>query len=217
MKTQEEMMAYFRSMPKKEKKNPYWEFDPEEEVVRTRSYRQKVTLQDSKALLTTVRKYFRWIYRSYGTEAQVLCVTEEDGQKLAEQDFPVLKEKDLSLMGIPVTVIVLPQKNTPINSILSESLWQEAIVGNQIIPVARIHSHHVLDAYQSATDYSTLNSNTLEIVMGEIGIERFQIAYWLDEHGKDTKSFVYRQREQEYGNFETVRIKSGKPSDRSCH
>lgn len=205
-------MAYFASMPKKKKENPYWVFDREISRIITKKDGRLVTLlEDSTELLTVVRQYFRNVYHSFQTEAQVLCIAEDDIWKLEDSCIPRLGDITWDLCGISVGVFVLPQQNTLVNSSISEAFWQEMIIGNTITPVARIHSHHILEAYQSSTDYSTLNSNTLEIVMGRIEDGLFQVAFWLDEHGKDTKSFVTRQTEHDAGEFETLRIPCGMP------
>lgn len=209
MLTQEEMMAYFRNMPKKEKKNPYWQFDEAtEQIVAVGEPSKPVLLEHSRNLFLAVQSYFRMVFESFQTEAQVLCIHEDDTYFLAANRVPQIPGR-FFLNGIPISIFVLPQNNTMGNSVISETFWQKYIVGNDITPVARIHSHHVLDAYQSATDYSTLNSNTLEIVMGHINEPYLQIAFWLDEHGKDTKSYVFQQTEQKQGRFTTVRIAPG--------
>lgn len=197
MKSSEEMTAYFQSMPKKEKVNPYWEFDWATKKIRAKSksvFGKNMYLESldpSKLLLCTIRNYFQMVYESFGTEAQVLCVTKEDGRKLDNLGIPSIPSI-WTLQDYMVRIFVLPQMNTPSNSIVSDSFWQQYIIGSAIIPIARVHSHHILDAYQSGTDYSTLNSNTLEIVLGHIRENPFQAAVWLDEHGKETKSFVFR-------------------------
>ena len=231
MKNQDEMMAYFRNMPKKEKKNPYWAFDEEQKCIKPAGSWEipygmfslqegepllEKAMQANRPLLGTVRSHFRMVYDSFGTEAQVLCVTEEDASKLKKMAIPFIQTGERQhFCGIFVEIFVLPQFNTPVNSVISEHLWQKAIVSSGITPVVRIHSHHMLDAYQSATDHSTLNSNTLEMVMGHIGKERLQVAYWLDEHGKDTKDAVFRALEGPDGQYSTMRIPCGKPKHAS--
>lgn len=207
MNPQEAAMAYFKSMPKKEKRNPYWKI--EGNGVRRREVPHLFTPVTCLPLLEAVRTYFRNVYESFGTEAQVLCVHVTDAPKLEAAGIPVLGDT-MVFDGIPVKVFVLPQYNTPVNSIVSDDFWQNQIAGNGITPVARIHSHHILDAYQSSTDYSTLNSNTLELVMGRINEERFHIAWWLDCHGTDTKSRVWHLTEGEGGSYGWEPIQSGK-------
>ena len=206
MKNPEEIRAYFRSMPKKEKKNPYWEFDETLELVQHLDGRH-IHIGDNVPLLTQVRSYFRSVYESFGTETQVLCVTDDDKRILEKKGIPNLGRYLFD--GIPVWVMVLPQVNTPVNTIISETFWQKEIVDKGIMPVVRIHSHHRLDAYQSSTDYSTLNSNTLEMVMGHINEDLFQVAYWLDQHGKDTKSHVFHVFQNFQGRFLMKQIACG--------
>lgn len=213
MKTQEEMMAYFASMPKKTKQNPYWRFNGEHIHGTGTDPRQRteaVTVRDSLELMSVVRHYFRNVFESFGTEAQVLCVTAEDAKLLETAYIPRISNMLWPFCGLPVAIFVLPQYNSPVNSCISEKFWQKEIMDKGIIPVVRIHSHHKLDAYQSSTDYSTLNSNTLEMVMGHIPEEKFQVAFWLDEHGKDTKSIVFQENQTGDGHFDIQKISSGK-------
>lgn len=212
MKTQEEMMAYFKSMPKKEKINPYWGFDGGcQKIARKCQDGPKAFVPSvSDTALVAARDYFRLVYQSFATEAQVLCLGMVDAPGLAKQGVPKM-EGIFQLGGIDVSIFVLPQFNTAGNSVISEIFWQEHIAGKGVVPVARIHSHHRLDAYQSPTDYSTLNSNTLEVVMGHIMDGPLHIAYWLDEHGKDTKDYVFgADGPGNAGKFSIKEIPSGK-------
>lgn len=208
--TREEQMAYFASMPRKEKTNPYWELKSGIIVGFNGTEESIMTMSGNKPLLNCVRQYFRNVYHSFHTEAQVLCVAKEDAGKLEGLGIPKLSSKNLELCKIPVDIFVLPQQNTAVNSTISEWFWQEAIVSKGIIPVARIHSHHILEAYQSATDYSTLNSNSLEMVMGRIEDDLMQVAFWLDKHGTDTKATVIRVTEIKPDVFDRVQIPCGK-------
>lgn len=217
MKTQGEMMAYFKSMPKREKTNPYWKFQAEhKKIIWDYAGESKVFVPGNfgsgfDTALIAARDYFRLVYQSFGTEAQVLCLNVKDAPEFAKQGVPRM-EGVFRLAGLDVSIFVPPQFNTPVNSIVSEIFWQEYIAGKGIVPVARIHSHHKLDAYQSSTDYSTLNSNTLEIVMGHIMDASLHIAFWLDEHGKDTKEYVFQADEyNETGEFSVKQIPSGNP------
>lgn len=215
MKTQAEMMAYFASMPKKKRINPYWAFDPEKKCIVTAEKPEKVLqIEKSVDLLKGVRQYFRNVFQSYKSEAQVLCVTEKDQKKLTALGIPELRcpdKEQWTLGGIRVHVMVLPQYNTAATSQIDEAFWQHMIIDNQIVPVARIHSHHILEAYQSSTDYRTLNSNSLEIVMGRIEDSLLQAAFWLDQHGTNTKDVVIRMTELEPNNFDIIQIPCGKP------
>ena len=212
MMSQEEAMAYFRNMPSKRRENPHWRFDTEKESIVRRDSNEDVSARiiNSKEALCEIRNYFRNVYESFKTESQVLLVTVEDGKKLEQIGLPRLGGVK-SFAGIEVDVFVLPQVNTFSNSIISESFWQKYIVEQGIVPVARVHSHHVLDAYQSSTDYATLNSNSLELVMGHINDDGFSVAYWLDEHGTDTKANVFWLSVSNGGNeFATGRLASGR-------
>ena len=113
------------------------------------------------------------------------------------------------VMGFRMGMFVLPQMNTPGSSVISEAFWQKYIVEKGIVPIMRIHSHHMLNAYQSQTDYSTLNSGTLEIVMGRIMEKGLRFAYWLDEHGKDTKGYVFQAEECPDGHMAIYNLPGG--------
>ncbi len=196
MKTPEEMAEYFRSMPSKKRENPYWEFDSETESVKTKLMsitpgvgEKPFSLEQSVSTILMVREFFRRFYESFHTEAQVLCVTREDGEKLNKIGIPVLGQGEIG--PYEVTVMVLPQDNHMGTSVIGESLWQERIVNAGIVPILRIHSHHMLDPYQSGTDYSTLNSGTLEMVIGKIFNEELHLCYWLDVPGTDTKAQTF--------------------------
>lgn len=207
MKTPEEMMEYFRSRPTRKRTNPHWMFVEYVPCIKSRvksdaSEGVPVDFTDARPLLIKVREFFRRYYESFHSEAQVLCVTPEDGKRLSEAGIPVLTTGYVG--PFEVMVMVLPQENHGGNSIISEGFWQDRIIGANICPVARIHSHHVLDPYQSVTDYSTLNSGTLEIVIGRIYDERLHMCYWLDVRGTDAKVQTFLALEQESGKFEYV-------------
>lgn len=212
MKNNEAAMAYFKSMPKKEfAPNPYYTFDDEVGICYTGITSLAFDVKSWLLTLTVVREYFRRVFESFGTESQVLLVSQDDAEKLRQVCLPEITTEDgLHFSGIRVAIFVLPQINTPVNSSVSEKCWQQYIVGNNIIPVARIHSHHILDAYQSTTDYSTLNSGSLEMVLGHITGDEFYVAYWLDEKGKPTKENVYLATGDVDG-FNVKKIASGKP------
>lgn len=210
MKTPEEMKEFFRSMPSKRRENPYWEFNKEDSSIRQKyktlsndSRHTPLTLDTAVPLLNGVKKFFRNYYESFHSEAQVLCVTPEDAIKLNNIGVPVLLEK--GMIGLfPASVVVLPQDNYGGTSRIGEPFWQNQIIGNNIHPIARIHSHHVLDPYQSMTDYSTLNSGTLEMVLGKIYEEKINICYWLDVPGTDIKAQTFVARQRENDTFEIV-------------
>lgn len=194
MKTPEEMAEYFRSMPSKRKPNPYWKFRdgligiPDDG---DHALRDAVAefLPSSVQLLGAVREFFRRYYESFGSEAQVLCVTPNDCVKLISIGMPILGGGKIG--PYDVVVMVLPQDNHMGTSVVSERFWNEQIAGNGIVPVARIHSHHVLEPYQSGTDYASLNSGTLEMVMGRIMDEALNLCYWLDVPGTDIKAQTF--------------------------
>ena len=209
MKTPEEMMAYFRSIPKQEKANPYWKYDKALGEICTADG-TPVDMAGSQECLSLVRAYFRQVFQCFHTEAQVLCLSLDDAAQLHAAPVPSFPQP-VTLCKIPVVVFVPPQVNSTGLSSVSEAFWQEQIAGKGIVPVARIHSHHVLFPYQSATDYSTLNSNSLEMVMGRIFEPAFQIGIWLDKHGTDQKSIVFTQQIHPNGTVTKNRIPSGKP------
>lgn len=210
MKTAEEMKAYFAGMPAKIMPNPYWVYDGDSDCIRTveELCPTPFRLEAITDLLKTVRAYFRSVYESFHTEAQVLCVKQEDAPKLDALGIPRLLGVH-SIYKQTVIVFVLPQHNTPVNSNISDAFWQTHLVEQGIVPVARIHSHHILDPYQSATDYSTLNSGTLELVMGHITEDALQVGFWLDTKGASTKDHVWVGTQNPSGNFDIRKIPCG--------
>lgn len=205
MKTPEEMVDFFRSMSSRKRRNPYWTFN-EADISIECMYDGKrglfvkpgqdvpsLALYNTIGTLKIVREFFRRFYESFRSEAQVLCVHSKDAQKLKNIGIPVLTENPFG--PFEATVFVLPQDNHMGTSVISELFWQKYIVGQGIVPIARIHSHHVLDPYQSITDYSTLNSGTLEMVIGKIFDDPLYVCCWLDVPGTDTKAqtFVAKQ------------------------
>lgn len=217
MKTPEEMMAYFRSMPaKKAEPNPYWMFSEESERI-TNVNGAALDLAASKPLLTKVRSFFRLYYESFRSEAQVLCVTLHDAVKLDELQLPIPILTKGMLGSFEVAVLVLPQENHMGTSVISEWFWQNKIIGAGIKPVARIHSHHVLDPYQSMTDYSTLNSGTMEMVIGKVCEQNLHLCYWLDVPGTDIKAQTFVCRETADGFTQEPRIFNGPNAVRFIH
>lgn len=230
MKTPDEVMAYFKSMPSKRKENPFWKFieDGCDNMVHIHSVRkiteemqlpnpktlipetrqtsftvdEPIDLSESVGTLRMVREFFRRYHESFHSESQVLCVTPADGDKLIGIGIPKLGEGCIG--PFEVYVMVLPQDNSGGNSVISEVFWQDNIVAKNIVPVARIHSHHILEPYQSVTDYSTLNSGTLEMVIGKIRNEELNVCYWLDVPGTDTKAETFLAKEKEDGTFTVV-------------
>lgn len=198
MKTPEEMAVFFAAMPSKKKENPYWKysFEPVEggKVFRINdSYDGELCFNETRKTLRKIRDFFRLFYESFHTEAQVLCIGDKDVNKLKNLGVPILTTGQIGPYG--VTVFVLPQDNHMGTTVISEAFWQKYIVGNDIVPVARVHSHHILDPYQSSTDYSTLNSGSLEIVLGHIFEEPLAMCYWLDVPRTDIKANTFVAKE----------------------
>lgn len=181
------------------KENPYWVFQDDKI-----KHRNGVTfdIYQYQTLFDTVKTYFKTVFDSFQTEAQVLVVSSEDYEKLVDFALPTIPTH---LKGY--VVVVLPQENTWGNTSVSEVFWQTKIVDQDIAPLMRIHSHHTLNAYQSSTDWSSLNSGTLEVVLGKIYDDEYRLAYWLDERGKDTKEHVWTST---YSS-EPEKIPSGNP------
>lgn len=127
--------------------------------------------------------WFREWQKMANLETQVLVVTKEDYNNYYKQ-FPLLPTDDDRLR-----VVILPQYNTPSNTIIDDSYWHKTIKGE---PIMRIHSHHILNAYQSQTDFNSLNSGILEVVFGKVDTDTIEIAYWLTRHSDiTTKEHVF--------------------------
>lgn len=161
--------------------NPYWEFEHNQ----IRHKNGKPLTPNDLPFLQPILKYFQLISKTFNTEAQCVVLKKEDESKI-----------DSSLLRLPYDgnnfiIVVLPQTNTTVSSNVPEEIWQKYIVNSGIVPYARVHSHHNFDAYQSNVDYSTLNSGTLEIVMGHI-FKKPVYCYWLDEKGKNTKQYTFK-------------------------
>ena len=155
LKTPEEMAAYFKAMPKKKQENPYWGIEPGTIAqILDKGTEQPICFDASAPLFQIVRNFFRRYYESFGSEAQVLFVEPSDAASLSRLGIPVLTEGFLGTWL--ATAVVLPQDNHMGTSVISEAFWQERIVNAGIKPIARMHSHHVLSPYQSATDYASL-------------------------------------------------------------
>ena len=209
MDKMEQARAYFASMPAKKRQNRYWVYDPDADAIRSRETDQFFSLEQAEEVLYGVREYFRNVYTSFGTEAQVLIIHQADAPLLLSKGIPALENGWANFAHYPVRIFVLPQWNTPGNSVISEAFYQRVIHEQQITPVARIHSHHRLDAYQSATDYNTLNSGTLEMVLGHIMEKSYQAAYWLDTPGEQTKDKVWKAVGNGSGTYDVRKIKCG--------
>lgn len=188
---------FVNSIPVVQLKNPYWTFDNEKELIISHLSMEKKTfdIRDWFELLRDVKTYFKQVFEDFGTEAQVLAVRRGDGKVLDKMQIPSLPNNYI-IGDKEVKVYVLPQENSYGLTSISESFWQKSIIGNDISPLARIHSHHELDPYQSPTDYATLNSNTLEIVIGRVDKDLLSLGFWLDQRGQETKQnvWVYEER-----------------------
>lgn len=166
-------------------KNPYWHMK-DGYIMNTRT-EIPFNIPSVEPILKVVTQYFRHIYDALQSEAQVLVLTDEDAKKIDLYGMPVIP----SLASPFLHIVVLPQDNSWGGTTVSEAWWQRNIASKGISPFMRIHSHHTMEAYQSHTDWSTLNSNTLEIVIGRIQHETPSFGYWLDVLGTDNKEIVY--------------------------
>lgn len=188
----DQFTAFVQAQPVSIIPNPHWEYDAVEDRIMSQidGAQGAFHLNPWTQLLLDVRIYFKHTYDAFKSEAQVLCVREEDATKLYDQQIPRLP-KTYAIGDLNVVVFVLPQTNSFHVTSIGEGFWQTYIVNQGIHPVARIHSHHILDPYQSSTDYASLNSNTLEMVIGQIYDEPLAICYWLDVRSTDTKNNVW--------------------------
>lgn len=161
---------WVKQRPEKHRENERWS------LMNGRIYEenQLFDVMRYKSAFRVVLDYFKEWQRLADSEAQVLLVTREDYEQYYRV-FPIIPyEQDEELV-----IVVLPQINTPSNTIISDEYWYQTAKGQ---PVMRIHSHHVYPAYQSATDFASLNSGTLEVVFGHINQPIPQCCYWLTRH-----------------------------------
>lgn len=174
----EDFIAYIKNKTPTHQENPHW--DLKDNIIY--HHGKPFEYNEYQTLFDTVKLYFAEWSTALGTEAQVLVVTNSDYQAYYT-NYPVLP------CGALYKVIVLPQYNTPSNTIIPEEYWHKVVKGN---PIMRIHSHHILDAYQSTTDYNSLNSGTLEVVLGRVDKPEYQITYWLSRFGNpEAKNQTY--------------------------
>lgn len=172
---------YFRSLPQTHKETKRWSI--KEGIIYDNGEILDISNFDKE--LRAISLYFREWQKFGNLEAQVLVVTKEDYEKYYTQFAILPVESDLRL-------IILPQFNTPVNTIVQEEYWHKTIKGE---PVMRVHSHHVLNAYQSSTDYESLNSGTLEVVLGKVHEEVNEVAYWLTRHSDiSAKNYVHQTK-----------------------
>lgn len=210
----EQFNAFVQSLPVTLVKNPYWAFDEDNKQILShiKGGDEQFDIAVWYDILVDVRTYFRHVFDGFESEAQVLCVAIEDADKLHAEQIPSFPQTYF-VGEQEIAIFVLPQYNTFGITTVSESFWQAKIIGQDIHPVARIHSHHILDPYQSATDYASLNSNTLELVIGRIYGELLSVGYWLDVRSTDTKDNVWVAIEKELRDFEIRQIDCGRITD----
>lgn len=181
------MMAKLSTKEAIYQENPYWE--ERDGWLWDKTNDCPFDIRQFQSLYEIVIDYFRLNFDSFNSESQVLIVKKDEYTKFKNKNIPEL----VLPFDSQFKILVLPQVNTWGNTSVSETYWQNEIVRAGITPFARIHSHHVLHAYQSLTDWSSLNSGTLEIVFGDIYNDNMhEIAYWLDVRGTNTKDTVYR-------------------------
>lgn len=205
------MMAKLSKKTATFKENPYW--GVKEGVLWDKTNNCPFDIKQFQSLYEIIIDYFRLNFDSFKSESQVLIVTKDEYAKFKNKSIPELVMPFESQFKI----LILPQVNTWGNTSVSETYWQNEIVNAGITPFARIHSHHVLHAYQSLTDWSSLNSGTLEIVFGDIYNDNMhEIAYWLDVRGTNTKDTVYRTVDNG-DNIEKLLSSYGHDSEKNNH
>lgn len=151
--------------------------DPEFADCHAESEYQPFDIHQFDRIFKPIALYFREWQKMANLEAQVLIVSNDDYNKHYNK-FPTLNVKDNN-----IRVVVLPQYNTPANTIVADDYWHKTVKGD---PIMRIHSHHILNAYQSKTDFESLNSGTLEVVFGRVDTDTIEVAYWLSRHSDIT-------------------------------
>lgn len=177
----QDLADYFRSLPQTHKETKRWSI--KDGIIYDSG--EPLDLARFKRELKVISLYFREWQKFGNLEAQVLVVTKEDYEKYYTQFAILPVESNLRL-------IILPQFNTPANTIIQEEYWHKTIKGE---PVMRVHSHHVLNAYQSSTDYESLNSGTLEVVLGKVHEDVNEVAYWLTRHSDiSAKNYVHQTK-----------------------
>lgn len=160
-------MSFAELFPETPFENPYWMLSGRIQGTNGADFKP----EDFKNELIEIRKWFRDVYRSTRSEAQ--CFIVERDKELTFEGARVVAISDKYDMVVP------PQTNTPTRTSIDETWWHEHGFRKPI--VARVHSHHILDAYQSETDYTYLNAGLLEIVLGRIDHKNLRVAYWLDD------------------------------------
>lgn len=144
------------------------------------------TIKPFQPLINVVAAYFKSMYEVAHSEAQVLIIDDEQIKQIDVSWIPQIPSPIKHLH-----ILVLPQDNSYGGTTISEAWWQTNVASKHVTPLMRIHSHHTLEAYQSPTDWSTLNSNTLEMVIGKVTSNPIAISYWLDILGTNNKETVF--------------------------
>ena len=171
---------FVKSLPQRDMFNPHWAF--RDKVIVDKETDEPLDLLEKFGKeLEAIHQYFVHIYKALKTEAQVIIVTKEHYDAYY-QGLPTLPYSGEYVLVVP------PQYNTPHQTVVPDHYWHKLVREE---PVARVHSHYILPAYQSPTDYASLNSNTLEIVIGNI-LEGPEYCYWLDQFNKKTKDHTFK-------------------------
>lgn len=179
------LARFLSTVPKAHRENKDWQLDQKNQQLYYQG--QLFDLAIFHDLLTPVVYYFREWQKMNNLEAQVLVVSAKDYTRYY-QAFPILPlPKETAYR-----VVILPQLNTHVNSHIEDAYWYHTVKGN---PILRIHSHHSFDAYQSHTDHDSLNSGTLEMVIGHIEQPMVSVAYWLTRYSDPTaKDRVFTEK-----------------------
>ena len=173
--------SFVESIPLKHKETQRWSLMDNQIIDNVKQ--KPFNHMDYLTLFETVLEYFQEWNKFGNLESQVLIVTKED-YEMYYKVFPIIPNNSEFI------IVVLPQINTMANTIVDENYWHTTVKGE---PVMHIHSHHILDAYQSATDYASLNSGTLEVVLGRVDSHHPMIAYWLSRHSNPhSKDITFR-------------------------
>lgn len=155
------------------KETDLWRYHNDQIQIKVNDEYKPFDIHTYKHVFEPIISWFREWQKMADLETQVLIVTSEDYDKYYTK-FPTLNTPDTR-----AKVVILPQYNTPSNTIIAESYWHKTVKGE---PIMRIHSHHILKAYQSQTDFDSLNSGILEVVFGTLDKDTVEVAYWLTRH-----------------------------------
>lgn len=198
MEISPQLAAFFDTLaPFEAPVNPYWQFVDEEVNGNRQRYivpKEGNPLMDSfdiealRPLIKLLQTFFASVFEKYGTECQVFLLNEHD----AAIFDPMCDKIKSPIKG--VHIFFPPQEISPANTIVDEEYWHRELTQKGIIPLMRVHSHHMLDAYQSLTDWNSLNANTFEMVLGDVFNDNCAIAYWMDKTGTDAKDVSWTTR-----------------------